>query len=97
MERSDGGFPSLEAALANKYGAMLTLNRHLKKKAQDALDFAWMVAHSMDEGQQPINLKKLAELGESVWAGGGGAEIFRLVEEAKKGGVPKVERDLLAE
>jgi hypothetical protein len=84
--------PSLEAALANKYGAMLTPIRHPKKRAQDALDFAWMVEHSMDEGQKPIDLTKLATLGEMVWPGGGGEEILRLVKEAAKGGVPDVGR-----
>jgi len=82
--------PSLEAALANKYGAMLTLSRDAKKRTQDAVDFAWMVTHSLDEGQQPIDLTRLEKLGEMVWPGGGGTEILRLVEEAKKGGVPKM-------
>src|SRR5207248_2499269 len=83
--------PSLEAALANKYGAMLTPNRHPKKKAQDALDFAWMVEHSMDEGRKPIDVNKLADLGEMVWPGGGGKEILIFVDKAKKGGVPNIE------
>lgn len=81
--------PSLESALANKYGAMLTLTRERKKRAQDALDFAWMVTHSMDEGQQPIDLEKLEALGELVWPGGGGQEILRLVERARAGGIPE--------
>jgi hypothetical protein len=81
--------PSLEAALANKYGAMLTLSRDAKKRTQDAVDFAWMVTHSLDEGQQAIDLTKLEKLGEMVWPGGGGAEILRLVADAKKGGVPQ--------
>ncbi len=82
--------PSLECALANKYGAMLTPNRHQKKRAQDALDFAWMVEHSMEEGQKPIDMKRLATLGEMVWPGGGGRELVRLGEDAKQGGVPNV-------
>jgi hypothetical protein len=93
VKSSDGlkyRIPSLEAALANKYGAMLTPDRHPKKRAQDALDFAWMVEHSMDEGQKPIDMQKLAGLGEMVWPGGGGEEILRLVAEAKEGGVPGI-------
>jgi hypothetical protein len=82
--------PSLEAALANKYGAMLTLTRECKKRTQDALDFAWMVTHSMDEGQQPIDLDKLESLAELVRPGRGGQEMLRLVEMAKQGGVPEV-------
>jgi hypothetical protein len=82
--------PALEAALANKYGAMLTLRRDVAKRAQDAVDFLWMVRHSMDEGQKPIDLETLAALGEMVWPGGGGEEILRLVAEVKEGGVPSV-------
>jgi hypothetical protein len=77
--------PSLEAALANKYGAMVTPNRDPEKRAIDAGDFGWMVKHSMDEGRQPIDLEKLAALGEKVWPGGGGKEILRLVEQVKAG------------
>jgi len=77
--------PSLEAALANKYGAMLTPNRDRQKRMLDAVDFGWMVTHSMDEGRQPIDLEKLESLGEKVWSGGGGKEILRLVEQVKAG------------
>src|SRR5207244_4941728 len=42
--------PSVEAALANKYGAMLALNRNLQKRGMDTVDFGWMVTHSLDEG-----------------------------------------------
>ena len=84
--------PTLEAALANKYGAMLSLGRELKKRSLDAIDFGWMVTHSLDKGQQPIDLDKLAELGELVWPGGGGREILRLVAVCKRGGVPDINR-----
>jgi len=77
--------PSLEEALANKYGAALTPTRNRLKRTQDLLDFAWMVAHSLDQGRQPIDLRRLELLGEMVWPGGGGAEILRLVDEAKVG------------
>lgn len=82
--------PSLEAALANKYGAMLTPTRDSIKRGQDGVDFAAMVKHSLDEGRQPIDLTKLETLGEMVWPGGGGAEILRLVEEVKAGKVPNL-------
>jgi hypothetical protein len=75
--------PSLEAALANKYGAMLTPTRESRKRRQDILDFEYMVAHSLEEGQRPIDLQQLEILGEKVWPGGGGAEILRLVERVK--------------
>ena len=80
--------PTLEAALANKYGAMLTPNRDFLKRGQDAIDFGQMVRHSMDEGRKPINLIHLRDLGELVWPGGGGGEILRLVEQARSGQVP---------
>jgi hypothetical protein len=82
--------PSLEAALANKYGAMLTPTRDSIKRAQDAVDFAAMVKHSLDEGRQPIDLATLEALGEMVWPGGGGKEILRLVEEVKAGKMPNL-------
>jgi hypothetical protein len=77
--------PALEAALANKYGAMLTLTREVQRRMQDAVDFTQMVQHSSDEGRQPIDLGKLQALGEKVWPGGGGKEILRMVEKVKAG------------
>lgn len=77
--------PSLEEALANKYGAMLTPGRRPIKRQQDIIDFSWMVTHSMDKGRKPIDLKRLEYLGELVWPGGGGREILRLVDEVKAG------------
>lgn len=84
--------PKLETALANKYGAMLALNRDKIKRAQDAVDFATMVKHSMDEGRTPIDMDRLKELGELVWPGGGGDEIIRFVEQARAGEVPNPEK-----
>ena len=75
--------PSLETALANKYGAMLSPVRSPGKRANDVGDFTFMVEHSLDEGRKPIDLRKLAALGDLVWPGGGGDEILRLVEQVK--------------
>ena len=83
--------PSLEAALANKYGAMVTLSRDSKKRRLDIIDFEWMIVHSQKEGRQPIDLTKLEFLGEKVWPGGGGKEILRLVERIKAGGFISLE------
>jgi hypothetical protein len=77
--------PSLEEALANKYGAMLTRTRDLDKRMQDAVDFTRMVQHADDAGRQPIALARLEILGEKVWPSGGGTEILRLVEQVKEG------------
>ena len=82
--------PTLEAALANKYGAMLSTGRDPGKRAQDAIDFYQMVKHSLTKGRQPIDLEKLADLGEMAWSGGGGKEILRLVDQVKAGKVPNV-------
>jgi hypothetical protein len=79
--------PALEAALANKYGAMLTPGRDVGQRGLDAVDFSFMVRHAADEGRQPVDLDKLRLLGEKVWPGGG-AEILRLVEQVKEGKVP---------
>jgi hypothetical protein len=78
--------PALEAALANKYGAMLTLSRDPVKRMQDATDFAKIVQYSTREGQQAVAVDRLRELGEKVWPGGGGDEILRLVEQVKHQG-----------
>ncbi len=77
--------PSLEEALANKYGAMLATNRDHDKRLFDAGDFTRMVKHSMDAGRKPIDLQRLEVLGEMVWPGGGGEEILRLVHMVKAG------------
>jgi hypothetical protein len=77
--------PALEAALANKYGAMLTPTRNLGKRQTDIGDFTTMVLHSQDPGQPAIDLQRLAELGELVWPGGGGAEVLRLIELVQSG------------
>ena len=77
--------PFLEAALANKYGAMLTPTRPAGKRQQDAADFTKMVVHSTDKGQRPIDLDKLRALGEKVWPDGGGAEIIKLAQQIIQG------------
>jgi hypothetical protein len=82
--------PALEAALANKYGAMLTPNRDPGKRTVDAADFYFMVKKATEEGGSGIDLERLAVLGEKVWPGGGGKELLRLVEDAKEGRVPNL-------
>src|SRR5262249_2311350 len=77
--------PSLEEALANKYGAMLTPTRDLDKRMQDAVDFTRMVQHSGDEGQRAIDLRRLEFLGEKVWLEGGGKEILSLIKQVQGG------------
>jgi hypothetical protein len=82
--------PNLEAALAAKYGAMLNPGRGYKKKGQDAVDFSFMVDHSMKKNRKPLDLDTLYAMGELVWPGGGGKEILGLVDQVKAGKLPSV-------
>jgi hypothetical protein len=75
--------PSLECCVANKYGAMVLVTRPAQKRLMDVADFGWMVLHSTDPGERPLDLERLRELGELVWPGGGGEEILRLVDMVK--------------
>jgi hypothetical protein len=83
--------PELEPALANKYGAMLAPDRDPLTRLQDAVHFSYMARHSADEGREPIDLARLSALGELAWPGRGGAEILRLVEQARTGQVPTLD------
>jgi hypothetical protein len=80
--------PSLEAAVANKYGAMLSLGRDVGKRTLDTADFYFMVKNASQPGRQPIDLEKITFLGEKVWPGGGGKELLGLVEKAMGGETP---------
>jgi hypothetical protein len=77
--------PALEAALANKYGAMVSLARSMGKRFQDSADFIKMVENSQSPNKQPIDLARLRSLGEMVRRGGGGEVIVQLVEKVKMG------------
>jgi len=79
--------PKLEAALANKYGAMLSLGRDPGKRLVDAGDFTFMVKHASEPGRDSIDMQELARIGEKVWPGGGGQEITRLVQVVQSGKV----------
>ncbi len=59
--------PTLEAALASKYGAMVSSHRDWRKKQQDAVDFRNMV-HANHEH---IRVDDLKRLGNEAWDGGG--------------------------
>ena len=80
--------PTLEAALTNKYGAMLTFSRDIGKRAQDAVDFLQMVRASDEPGRTPVDLTLLESLGKKVWPSGGGQEILDLVAQVRAGVVP---------
>jgi hypothetical protein len=71
--------PDLEMALAMKFAAMVSPNRADEKKYQDAADFIRMVKRN-----PVIDLPKLSELGELVYAGGGN-EIVEMVRRVRAG------------
>ena len=71
--------PTLEMALAMKFGPMVSPNRADGKKRQDAADFTLIVA-----GHPEIDLEMLAEFGELVYPGGG-KEIVELVRKIRAG------------
>jgi hypothetical protein len=71
--------PSLEMALAMKFGPMVSPNRPTEKKYLDAHDFI-----AMAKANPEIDLELLAELGELVYPGGG-KEIVLCVAQARAG------------
>jgi hypothetical protein len=81
--------PTLECALANKYGAMLDPTRNFCTRVQDVVDFYIMVKLASDPGRRPIDVGKLRELGRKV-APGGGTRIVRLMEEVHADKVPNL-------
>ena len=71
--------PSLEMALALKLAPMISLNRSDEDKHIDAHDFITMIKVNPE-----IDLKKLAELGETIYPGGG-KEIVEKVRQVRAG------------
>jgi hypothetical protein len=71
--------PSLEMALAMKFGPMVSIVRADAKKYRDASDFMLMV-----KANPNIDLELLAELGELVYSGGG-KEIVEVVRKIRAG------------
>lgn len=72
--------PDLEMILVCKYAAMISLTRPDDKKHVDIGDFINMVRTN----QAKIDIKKLRQLGETVYTGGG-AEVVKYVEDVKAG------------
>ena len=71
--------PSLEMALAMKFGPMVSLNRDEAKKHQDIHDFIMMVRANAE-----IDLEQLVGLGDEVYPGGGN-ELLELVRKVRAG------------
>jgi predicted nucleotidyltransferase len=71
--------PSLEMALAMKFGPMVSLNRDEAKKHQDIHDFIMMVRANAE-----IDFVALKDLGNLVYQGGG-SELTELVRKVRAG------------
>jgi hypothetical protein len=69
--------PTIEAALASKYAAIVSAHRDREKKEYDAGDFRRLVRANRDQIRMP-DLRRLAEL---VWEGGAN-DVERFVETA---------------
>src|SRR5262249_23086263 len=72
--------PTLEVALACKFGAMTSTNRSERKKHLDAADLIAMVEHQFDRIERDV----LFSLGEMV-RDGGGRDILKMVEDIRAG------------
>jgi hypothetical protein len=59
--------PTVEAALASKYAAMISDLREWEKKQQDAVDFRRIARANYDR----VDRERLRRLGELIWQGGG--------------------------
>jgi hypothetical protein len=77
--RQEYRIPCLEMAIAMKFAPMISLHRRDKDKYQDAHDFILMVESNPD-----LDERKLADLGELVYQGGG-AEILEMVRRVRAG------------
>jgi hypothetical protein len=79
LEKQKYRIPTLEMALAMKFGPMISLMRADEKKHLDAHDFITMVKVNPE-----IDLAKLEELGNLVYPGGG-KEIVEKVRQVRTG------------
>ena len=71
--------PNLEMAIAMKFAPMISLNRQEEDKYQDAHDFILMI-----KANSRIDAKKLAELGDLVYEGGG-VDLLEYVRRVRAG------------
>ncbi len=73
--KTNSRYPTLEAALASKYAALVSPFRNLEKKEQDAVDFRRIVRANHTR----INRESLIELANEIWETGG-PEILEFIE-----------------
>jgi hypothetical protein len=74
-EKTGSRYPTVEAALASKYAALVSPNRSREKKEQDAVDFRKIVRAS----HQLVNRDLLHGLGNQIWEKGGD-EVLKFIE-----------------
>jgi hypothetical protein len=79
-EKTGHHLPTLEAALASKYAAMVSSYRAVARKSYDAGDFRVIVLCNRDR----IDIPRLRELADAVWEGGAD-EIETFLETAIRG------------
>ena len=77
-ETTDDRFPSLEAALAAKYAAMISPNRTFIKKQQDAVDFRSILVLHHDQ----VDRDELTRLAELIWRGAT-PDILKMLDAAR--------------
>jgi len=77
--REEYRIPCLEMAIAMKFAPMVRPHRKDEDKYQDAHDFILMV-----KANPNIDHEKLAELGDSVYSGGG-SELLEMVRRVRAG------------
>ena len=68
-------YPTIEAVLASKYGALVSPHRSREKKEQDAVDFRRVVRANYER----IDHAALKELGDQVWERGGD-EVLNFIQ-----------------
>jgi len=78
-EETQHFIPTVEAALASKYAAMIADFREWDKKEQDAVDFRRIARANYDRADRAA----LRRLGDLIWDGGS-AELERFLEIAQR-------------
>ena len=78
-KETNHNIPTVEAALASKYGAMISDYRDWEKKQQDAVDFRRIARANYEV----VKRDALRQLGDLIWDGGG-AELEEFLEIAQR-------------
>lgn len=74
-EKTGSRYPTVEAALASKYAALISPNRSREKKEQDAVDFRRIIRAN----HQKLDREILQALGNEIWENGG-EDLMKFIE-----------------